>query len=54
MRKRLRKKKHLAEFIEWAVAVTVNMIPGADFDTFLDDWSNRLSKAIIARSVAGA
>ena len=38
MRKRLRKKKHLAEFIEWAVAVTVNMIPGADFDTFLDDW----------------
>ncbi|WP_417385821.1 50S ribosome-binding protein YggL [Gimesia sp.] len=38
MRRRLRKKKHLGEFIDWAVAVTVNLIPGADFDTFLDDW----------------
>ena len=38
MRKRLRKKKHPGEFIDWDVAVTVNLIPGADFDRFLDDW----------------
>ena len=38
MRKRLRKKKHLGEFIEWDVAVTVNLVPGTDYETFLDDW----------------
>ncbi|EDL62115.1 50S ribosome-binding protein YggL [Gimesia maris] len=38
MRKRLRKKKHLGEFIDWDVAITVNLVPGSDYETFLDDW----------------
>ena len=38
MRKRLRKKKHRGEFIDWDVAVTVNLVPGSDYEIFLDDW----------------
>ena len=38
MRKRLRKKKHRGEFIDWNVAVTVNLVPGSDYEIFLDDW----------------
>lgn len=45
MRKRLRKKKHRGEFIDWDVTVNVNLVPGTDFDLFLDDWIEQAIEA---------
>ncbi len=38
MNKRLRKKKHLAEFTEWGCEVAIKLIDGNRFDPFLDDF----------------
>ncbi|HUG94356.1 MAG TPA: 50S ribosome-binding protein YggL [Planctomycetaceae bacterium] len=38
MRKRLRKKKHLGEFQEFGVELSVVLRPQTDFDSFLDDF----------------
>ncbi|QDT80592.1 hypothetical protein Mal35_40640 [Gimesia maris] len=54
MRKRLRKKKHLGEFIDWDVAVTVNLVPGSDYETFLDDWIEQAIEGNHCSLVAGA
>lgn len=38
MRRRLRKKRHLGEFQEFMVEVTIQLRPGTEFESFLDDW----------------
>jgi uncharacterized protein len=38
MKKRLRKKRHLGEFIEWGVSIAVVRKHQDDFDSFLDDF----------------
>jgi uncharacterized protein YggL (DUF469 family) len=38
MKKRLRKKKHLGEFVEWGVPVVIVRKQRDDFDRFLDDF----------------
>lgn len=38
MKKRLRKKKHLGEFVEWGVSVAILLQREADFNRFLDDF----------------
>jgi hypothetical protein len=41
MRRRLRKKKHLGEFIELGFLVRVELVPAVDhpgFDALLDRW----------------
>ena len=38
MKKRLRKKKHLGEFVEWGVPVAIARKQKDDFDSFLDDF----------------
>lgn len=38
MRKRLRKKRHLGEFREFGVTLSINLRPSAEFDVFLDDF----------------
>lgn len=38
MKKRLEKKKHLGEFVEWGVTVAVARRRKEDFDDFLDDF----------------
>jgi uncharacterized protein YggL (DUF469 family) len=36
MKKRLRKKKHVGEFAVFGVPVTISLVDGTDFDSFLD------------------
>jgi uncharacterized protein len=38
MKKRLRKKRHLGEFIEWGVPIAIMRTHKNDFDSFLDDF----------------
>jgi len=38
MKKRLRKKKHLGEFIEWGMPIAIARKRKEDFDNFLDDF----------------
>ncbi len=38
MKKRLRKKKHLAEFAEYGVSIVIVREHERDFDAFLDDF----------------
>ncbi len=38
MRKRLRKKKHIGEFVEWGAAVEIVRTQKAGFDAFLDEF----------------
>ncbi len=38
MKKRLRKKKHLGEFIEWGMPIAIARKRKGDFDNFLDDF----------------
>ncbi len=38
MKKRLRKKKHLGEFVEWGASVAIVIKHEEDFDRFLDDF----------------
>jgi uncharacterized protein len=49
MRKRLRKKKHLGEFVEWGVPLAVRRRHDEDFDNFLEDF---LTQAIEANGLA--
>jgi uncharacterized protein YggL (DUF469 family) len=38
MKKRLRKKQHLGEFVEWGVPVVIARRQQDNFDSFLDDF----------------
>jgi uncharacterized protein len=38
MKKRLRKKRHLGEFVEWGMPITIVRKNKGDFDSFLDDF----------------
>ena len=38
MKKRLRKKKHFGEFVQWGVPITIMRKRKDDFDSFLDDF----------------